>query len=291
MDRSHGRLRLANLRRQLHPKSVAVIGDADPEHSGEAVIHNLSLGNFKGPIVPINPHLDSVGGVASYPDLGALPFKPDLVIICNPPEAVPALLREIKNHDVRAALLMNKDAPLRYPNQPELTTGLWNAIRKAARETGVRVIGPGSVGVLTPSLGLNASNIPGTLTQPGSVAFISQSATVCSAVLDWAADRNIGFSHFVSLGECCDVDVADMLDLMASCVDTRAVLLYLHSISDARHFMSAARIAARNKAVIAIMPDSRSYYHHHSTHTHTHTHLHPLQTTRSSAAAARGFPD
>ncbi|MEN9474684.1 MAG: hypothetical protein RIS48_1404, partial [Pseudomonadota bacterium] len=102
-----------------------------------------------------------------------------------------------------------------------------------------------------PHLGLNASFAPADAA-PGQLAFVSQSGSLMSGMLDWANSRGIGFSHFLSLGEQADIDFGDVLDFLASDSRTRAILLYIESIESARKFMSAARAAARNKPVIVI---------------------------------------
>jgi acetyltransferase len=107
------------------------------------------------------------------------------------------------------------------------------------------------VGMLVPGLGINAS-FAHTAALPGHLAFVSQSGGLTTAVLDWAKSRDVGFSHFISLGEAADIDFGDMLDYLASDSSTRAILLYVESITSARKFMSAARAAARNKPVLVV---------------------------------------
>jgi acetyltransferase len=117
----------------------------------------------------------------------------------------------------------------------------------------LRILGPNCVGLMVPGIELNAT-FAHTEIQPGSLAFVSQSGGFCTATLDWAKARGIGFSHFVSLGNCADIDFGDMLDYLGSAAETTAILLYMESIGagEARKFMSAARAAARNKPVLAI---------------------------------------
>ena len=122
---------------------------------------------------------------------------------------------------------------------------------QAARVHLLRILGPNCLGLLVPHLGLNAS-FAHTGASAGSLAFVSQSGALVTAMLDWAVGRGIGFSHFVSLGEHADVDFGDMLDWLATCPRTRAILLYAESIESARKFMSAARAAARNKPVLIV---------------------------------------
>jgi hypothetical protein len=122
---------------------------------------------------------------------------------------------------------------------------------EAARPHGLRVLGPNCLGLGVPGIGLNATfaNVDAL---PGDLAFVSQSGAVCTVALDWACGSQIGFSHFVSLGDSLDVDAADLLDWLGADPGTRAILLYLESVGRARKFLSAARAAARNKPVIAI---------------------------------------
>ena len=123
-------------------------------------------------------------------------------------------------------------------------------MREEARRHDLRVIGPNCLGIMVPGSGINAgfSHIA---PRAGDLAFVAQSGAIVTAMLDWATPRGIGFSHVVSLGDTLDVDFADMLDYLAVDPDTRAVLLYVEAIKDARHFMSAARAAARAAMVRA----------------------------------------
>src|SRR5690606_29374954 len=128
---------------------------------------------------------------------------------------------------------------------------LRQATLDAARPHLLRIVGPNCLGVLVPGSGLNAS-FAHLAPQPGGVAFVTQSGALVTSVLDWAVPRGIGFSHLVSLGAMADVDFGDMLDYLASDGQTRAILLYIEAVTNARKFMSAARAAARVKPVIAI---------------------------------------
>ena len=122
---------------------------------------------------------------------------------------------------------------------------------EAARPHLLRILGPNCLGLLVPGVGLNASFAPGNAL-PGTLAFVTQSGALATAMLDWANSRGIGFSHFISLGDSADVDFGDVLDYLASDPGTRAILMYMESVKAARKFMSAARAAARNKPVIVV---------------------------------------
>src|SRR5690606_9757795 len=115
----------------------------------------------------------------------------------------------------------------------------WAGMLDTARKFGMRLLGPNTIGLLIPGIGLNAS-FAHMQALPGSLAFISQSGALCTAVLDWAYSQHIGFSHFLSLGDSADIDFGDLLDYFGSDADTRAILLYIESVTHARKFMSAA---------------------------------------------------
>ncbi len=115
----------------------------------------------------------------------------------------------------------------------------------------MRLIGPNSLGIFVPQRGLNAS-FAHIHPNAGHLALLSQSGAVASAALDWAASRDIGFSHVVSMGDMADVDVGDMLDYLSDDPDTTAILIYLETITNPRKFLSAARVAARAMPVLVI---------------------------------------
>ncbi len=233
---------IRNLDRLLEPKSIAVIGASERAGSvGATVWRNLRAGNFAGTLYPINPKYRSLDGETVYARPADLPQAPDLAVLCTPPATVAELIAELGQLGTRAAIVMTAG----------LTAAQKQSMLDAARTHLLRVLGPNCLGLLTPRLGLNAS-FAHTDALAGSVAFISQSGALVTAVLDWAKSRHIGFSHMVSLGERADVDFGDLLDHLASDPQTRSILLYIESIEHPRKFMSAARAAARNKPVIVV---------------------------------------
>lgn len=240
---------IRNLEYLFQPRSVAVVGASRRNHSvGATVMANLLAGGFGGTIMPVNPKYDSVAGVLCYRDIGSLPKTPDLAVICTPPATLPELVGELGSRGARAAIVLT--AGLHSHRDCE-GVDLQQAMLEAARPHLLRILGPNCVGLMVPGIGLNAS-FAHTNPLSGKIAFVSQSGALTTAVLDWAKQRNIGFSHFVSLGNSADVDFGDVLDFLGSEPGTRSVLLYIESIKQARKFMSAARAAARNKVVLAV---------------------------------------
>ena len=115
---------------------------------------------------------------------------------------------------------------------------------------GMRILGPNCLGIIVPGINLNASFAAATPNK-GHIGFISQSGALCTSVLDWAIDEGIGFSYFVSVGNMLDVSMGDLIDYFGSATETRSIILYIESISEAREFMSAARAFARTKPIVA----------------------------------------
>lgn len=240
---------IRNLNHMFQPKSVAVIGASRRPHSvGGTVMRNLLGGGFDGPIMPVNPKYEAVCGVLAWSNVRDLPRTPDLAVICTPPRTVPDLIGELGERGTRAAVVLTAGL-----DAVEESTGrtFHQRMLEAARTHMLRVLGPNCVGLIIPAVGLNASFAHATV-QAGQIAFVSQSGALATAVLDWARTKEIGFSHFVSLGNSADVDFGDVLDYLGSEPNTRSILLYIESVKHARKFMSAARAAARNKPVVVL---------------------------------------
>src|SRR5439155_26039404 len=115
----------------------------------------------------------------------------------------------------------------------------------------IRIIGPNCLGLMRPHLGLNAT-FAADIARPGSVGFISQSGALCTAILDWSFQENVGFSAFVSIGSMLDVGWGDLIYYLGDDPHTHSILLYMESVGDARSFLSAAREVALSKPIIVI---------------------------------------
>ncbi|MGY3929164.1 bifunctional acetate--CoA ligase family protein/GNAT family N-acetyltransferase [Aeromonas simiae] len=230
------------LERLLKPASIAIIGaSTNPAKAGCVIMRHLLDGQFRGPILPVTPRHSAVCGVLSYPSITALPIIPDLAIVCTAAHRVLPLVEELGRKGVGAAILLAAG----------FDTAQRTTLLTLSRQYGIRLLGPNSMGLLMPHLGINASFSP-IAARPGQVAFLSQSAAVSTTILDWAKLHEVGFSAFVSLGEDCDVGTDELLDQLSRDGTTRAILLYMDRVKDARRFMSAARAAARNKPILVL---------------------------------------
>ncbi|EIC84342.1 bifunctional acetate--CoA ligase family protein/GNAT family N-acetyltransferase [Serratia sp. M24T3] len=224
----------------LRPKSIAVLGASDkPGRAGYLMMRNLLAGGFKGPVLPVTPSWQAVCGVLAYPDVASLPMTPDLAVICTRADRNLPLLEQLGERGCKTVIVLSS-------HQQQFAE-----LKSTAQRYSMRLLGPNSLGILAPWLGLNASFSPVPIL-PGKLAFISQSAAVANTILDWAQQRSVGFSYFISLGDSLDIDVDDLLDFLARDSKTSAILLYVEHVSDARRFLSASRSASRNKPILVI---------------------------------------
>jgi len=236
-----------NLDALFKPEAITLIcrGGA----SEVIIARNLMSGGFKGPVMPVDPDRRALEGALTYPDIASLPLAPDLAVIHAPLAEAPALLQQLGARGARAAMIVSET--------PVSTAGdratLYQAILNAARPYLLRVLGPDCPELSVPTSGLHAS-VSRFRPLAGHAAFITQSSSMAQAALDWGNHNGFGFSHLVNIGAALDVDYADVLDYLTNDYRTRAILLYLESIRDARKFMSAARRAARIKPVIVLKP-------------------------------------
>ncbi|HVC51265.1 MAG TPA: bifunctional acetate--CoA ligase family protein/GNAT family N-acetyltransferase [Stellaceae bacterium] len=239
---------IRNLDKIFAARSVAMIGATPRAGSvGALAVRNLRRCGFHGELMLVNPHHSEIDGLPVYPSVAALPQAPDLAVIATPPETIPRLIAELGVRGTSGAVVITGGFGELGGHGRELQ----QQILDAARPHLLRVVGPNCVGIMVPRLGLDAS-FSHLAPPPGGIAFVSQSGAMITAMLDWAAPRQIGFSYVVSLGDMADVDFGDMLDYLATDPDTSAVLLYVEAVTHGRKFMSAARAAARTKPVLVL---------------------------------------
>ncbi len=239
------------LKRFFKPQSIAVFGASEREHNmGGIVIQNLLESGFAGQLFAVNSQgYDAVYGVPCFTRLSELPEMPDLAIICSPPETVPDIIRALGASMVKAAMILTGGLSF---SENESQRSLREQVREAARPYGIRIMGPDCMGILVPGHNMNASYSHINICK-GKVAYIGQSGTLGTAMIDWATGQEIGFSHFLTLGDGADVDLPSVIDYLAQDPYTHAILLQLNRVDgSARHFISAVRSASRNKLVLVL---------------------------------------
>ena len=237
-----------NLQYLFNPRAVAVVGaGVRPEDPGNIMVRNLIGGGFAGPVMPVS-EAAAICGVLAYKEVADLPVTPDLAVISLPLDKTLTCLAQLARRGAKAAILLGSSFSGLSPAQERSARA---ALDKAAG--GMRIIGPHSMGVMAPHARLNAT-MAHTSVAPGRVAFVSQSDSLFTTVLDWGKANGIGFSHVVSLGARQDVSFSAMLDYLSADIHTKAILLYMETIVDARSFMSAARGVAKIKPVLVLRP-------------------------------------
>ncbi|MCO5188957.1 MAG: bifunctional acetate--CoA ligase family protein/GNAT family N-acetyltransferase [Anaerolineae bacterium] len=234
----------------FRPKTVALIGATERRGSvGRTILWNLITNSFGGTVYPVTPHHASVLGIRAYPSIDAVPETVDLAIIAVKAEVVPDVVRECVAAGVRGAIIIS--AGFREVGADGVA--LEQEISAIAQQGGLRIVGPNCLGIINPISGLNAT-FARKIAHKGTVGFISQSGALCSAVLDWSLNENVGFSSFISIGSMLDVDWGDLITYLGSDQNTKSIVIYMESIGNARSFLSAAREVALTKPIIVIKP-------------------------------------
>ncbi len=237
-----------NLERIFHPASVAVIGASDRDGSvGHAIMRNLKEWGFRGTVHPVNPRRSTVLGLPAVPSVLDLESAIDLAVIATPIATAPGLVNECARAGVGGAVILSAGGKEAGTEGRELES----QIRKEAERTGLRIVGPNCLGIISGKSRLNATF--GSRTPlPGNMAFLSQSGAICTAILDLSIKEHIGFSHFVSIGSMLDVDFGDLIDYLGGESDVGSILMYVESLTNFRKFMSAARAVSRVKPILVL---------------------------------------
>lgn len=227
------------------PRSLALVGASPRAGSlGHAVLVNLRKAGFKGEIGLVNPGHKEIDGLACVARLADLPRPPDLAVFATPRESIESLVEAAAALGIPAGIVITAD-PDHGPQS------LSARLRRLAAERSIRIVGPNCLGVIAPRAGLDASFAADPVTA-GDLAIVSQSGAITTTLIAWAHQHKVGFSGLVSVGDMADVNFADLLDYFALDPTTRAILLYVEAVGDAKTFLSAARAAARVKPVIVI---------------------------------------
>jgi len=232
----------------FNPKSIAVVGASDmPRSVGYSIFKNLTTNGFSGSVYPVNPNRDLVQGVKAYPNMAALSQAVDLAIIATRAPTVPDMVNECIANGALSAIVISAG----FSESGEEGNRLVDQIKQAVLSNDMALLGPNCLGFIRPKLNLNAS-FSRKMPHKGGIAFVSQSGALGAAVLDWSVKQNVGFSYFVSVGEMADIGFHDLIDYFGNDPETKAILIYMETLTQARRFMSAARSFARTKPIIVL---------------------------------------
>ena len=230
------------------PSSVAVIGATDRAHTvGRTILENLLHGHFQGQVYAVNTKHEEVLGLKAYKSIRDISRPVDLAVIATPAVTVPEIIGECVDAGAKSAVVISAG----FKERGAQGDALEKQIQEQLRRGSLRLIGPNCLGIMNPSIGLNAT-FAKDAPPAGSVAFLSQSGALLSAILDWSHREEVSFSAIVSTGSMLDVSWGDLIYYFGDDPHTKSILLYMESVGDARSFVSAAREVALTKPIIVI---------------------------------------
>lgn len=230
------------------PKTIAIVGVSKKEDANsQPILKNLIGSDFKGIVYPVSTTLKSVRGVKTYQNIQAIPDSIDLVIIDAEVQEMMQIMEDCIAAKVKSAIILSGGFRL----DEEQGETIYQKIEAKAKAAKIAILGASSYGFISTYLDLNASLFNGKVLK-GKTVFISQSRSICSAILNWAVAENVGFSHFVSIGSMMDIKLHELINYFGMDMHTRNIMIYMESLSEARQFMSAAKAFSRNKPIIVL---------------------------------------
>jgi len=230
------------------PKSVAVVGaSTEPGKVGYDILFNLLDAKFQGDIYPVNPKADQILGLKAYKSVLDIPGDIDLVVVVIPAKFVSGVIAQCGEKGIDSVVVISAGFKETGVEGKELEKQLMDT----ARKYGIRIIGPNCLGIISTSVGLNASFAPVT-PKNGHLGLLSQSGALATAVLDWSTQAGIGFNKFFTFGNQADVATIDLLQAWKDDPEIRAIVAYMEAISDGQLFMKVAEEVSRIKPVIIV---------------------------------------
>lgn len=236
----------------FNPESIAVIGaSADPSKIGHAVIDNIVRQGFRGRIYPVNPTAKEILGIRCYADLTDIGEKVDLAVVALPAGTSVKVLRQCVQKKVKYVIIVAGG----FSESGEEGKKLEEQLLMEIHGSNTRVIGPNTVGVLFPGSGVNTALTPSDriwFPKKGDIGFISQSGALGLLVMDSITQNGTGISGFVSIGNRADINEIDTLEMFLEDSATRAVVMYLESVSDGQRFYATLRKVCGSKPVVVL---------------------------------------
>jgi acyl-CoA synthetase (NDP forming)/RimJ/RimL family protein N-acetyltransferase len=243
------------LQRLLQPRSLALIGASDqPASLGTTIVQQVLGSPFQGDLHLVNRHRSEVFGHPVLVDAAYLPSDVDLAMVMTPWAGVPEVIDALVERRCANAVVVDVASERGWPWAS--TASVLARLKRRLAGSRMRLIGPASQGVMLASERLNLSLCP-VLPPPGGIGFVAASGAIASVIADWAHARNIGMSALISLGDACDVSLADVFDLLARDPKTRAVLVHMDDLPLPRQTLSAARALAFRKPLVVLRSQRR----------------------------------
>jgi acetyltransferase len=239
---------MSNLSNFFNPKSIAVIGASDEEGTvGWRLFKNLVENGYNGRVYPINIRKQKILGFRAYQSVEQLPERVDLAVIAVPAKVVPSIVEQCGKVGIDSIIIISAG----FKEIGQEGKALEDRIAEIRLRYGMRIIGPNCLGLVRPSINLNATFLR-KMPKAGNIALISQSGALGAAMVDWTIKENIGLSIFISVGSMLDVDFGDLVDYIGNDPETKSILLYMEGVTDAKKFVKNARKVAKIKPIITI---------------------------------------
>lgn len=237
---------MPNLDSIFKPNSVAIVGASTKEGSvGNDIVKNLSQG-FAGKVYPVNPKAEELYGLKCHPSLTAIGATVDLMVIVVPAAVVPSVLEEGGVLGIKGAIIIS--AGFKEIGNFDLE----NSVKDICAKYDIALIGPNCLGIINPSLKLNAS-FAAFSPASGNVAFISQSGALCTAILDCATTMGIGFSKFISVGNKAVLDETAILDYLEKDTDTDVVAMYAEQLAEPQKLMAKIKEMSHDEKPLPVV--------------------------------------
>jgi acetyltransferase len=238
--------------KMLSPDSVAIIGASrSPEKIGSQIMDNVVKGGYKGKLYPINPKAEMIQNIQSYSSVMDVKDNIDVAIIATPAQTVPKILLECAQKNIQTVVIISAG----FKESGKEGKDLENKIISIARENNIRIIGPNCLGFVNTDINLNATFSAAPI-QEGNIILFSQSGALATAILDWANQSNLGFKHFVSLGNKANTNENHLLEYWSNTdLPSDTVLAgYLEDFKDGRRFMELASKISKKYPIIILHP-------------------------------------
>lgn len=230
------------------PTGVAIIGaSTNPRKLSYGILKNMTEYGFEGGIYPVNPKAEEALGLKVYADVAEVPDPVDLAVVVLPAPMTPDALRACGERGIKAVVIISGG----FREVGSQGKALEEECQEIAKSYGMRLIGPNCVGTLDLTTGLNTTFIQG-VPALGSIGFVSQSGAVCGGVVDYIADKSIGFSHFASLGNELDVDETDMIAFFGDHPRVKVIAAYVEGLQNGEKFLRVASEVSRRKPIVLL---------------------------------------
>ena len=235
----------------FNPRSFAVIGASDnPKKGGNIVIQNLRQFGWKGPIFPINPRGGTIAGLAAYESVLSVPEEVELAMMVIPRDLVPGAMDECGRKGVKGVIISTAGFS---DSGEEVGRSLERRVVDTARQYGMRLMGPNSIGTVNVEDGFVTSITTLHRPRPGAVSFFGQTGMFASGFFRWiTSSQNFSVAKVACLGNKADIDECDVLAFLGDDPSTAVVGVYLEGVRDGRRFVETIRAVSRKKPVVAL---------------------------------------